>query len=503
MTRPRILGLCEGYGGLTMGVQAVLGGELVAYAEIKPAACALLAARHPGLPNYGDLTAADFSGVTADIVTAGWPCQPHSSAGKRLGEEDPRAIWPEVLGVIDTVRPLLFVGENVARVATNGELRRVVASLAAIGYVGAWRCLPAAEFGAPHKRDRLCLVAVDASVPHAESVGRLEGWTRAAGEFRGPDAALSGGGAGAGLSLLPTPRASVNTKSRRAMTASTENGKRSGGGQSSPPGLDEIAQLMAGVRPAGLPHDEALPSATRELVRTLLPAPTQNMTTGPGTSGRDGGLNLQTAAVTLLPTPTVSDSRGGRNATSGRQGGTQHHDGWTLSDVAYAERWGVYADAIARWETVLDRPAPDPTQLSERNGRPQLSPRFVEWVMGVPEGWVTDGAPGIGENARGKWTAPGERNAFLSLLGDGVVPQWAAGQVAFLLPIALGRAAEAAHVEGAAPVVEVDPFDELVAAIVTARTAGELIEVIRGADAQVWAPEHHALAALRIAEVAS
>jgi hypothetical protein len=69
--------------------------------------------------------------------------------------------------------------------------------------------------------------------------------------------------------LLPTPRAMANGKSTRAMTASRENGRRSGGGQSSPPGLDEIALLVMGERPAHLPADEEMPEATRRLIQSL------------------------------------------------------------------------------------------------------------------------------------------------------------------------------------------------------------------------------------------
>lgn len=116
------------------------------------------------------------------------------------------------------------------------------------------------------------------------------------------------------------------------------------------------------------------------------------MTTGAGTSGRDGGLNLQTA-VTLLS--------------------TSH-----------------YAEAIARWGCAFDREAPAPTQLGTK-GQPQLSPAFVEWMMGLPQGHVTD-VPGL------------TRNQQLSLLGDGVVPQQGAAAFSFLLDQLAQRLAVAA-----------------------------------------------------------
>ena len=87
--------------------------------------------------------------------------------------------------------------------------------------------------------------------------------------------------------------------------------------------------------------------------------------------------------------------------------------------------WGAYTPAIRRWEA-LTRPAPPPTQPSHK-GTPQLSPAFVEWLMGLPAGWVTD-VPGL------------TRNQQLKALGNGVVPQ----QAAAVLRLMLDRAEVAA-----------------------------------------------------------
>ena len=355
----RIGSLFTGYGGLDMAAQAVVGGNVVWHCDIKPASVALLAHRFPGVPNLGDLTAVDWSAVApVDLLTFGWPCQPHSSAGKRLGEADPRALWPYVARAVQALRPGILLGENVARVATNGELRRVVQALAALGYVGAWQCLAASDIGAPHKRDRLALVAVDAAT-HALGVQLRDepGWGGRTGGSGAGVAGHDGAAGSARLTLLPTPNATDG---------------------------------QGGVR--------ALP---------------ERRTHG----GKDHGPRLCDVAPTLLPTPTVSDARNGRNATAGRNNpDSAHHSGWTLSDVAHASRWGVYAAAIERWERTFGRPAPEPTMLSARTGNPQLAPPFVEWMMGLPAGWVTD-VPGLVPRPSG------ERNAMLSLLGDGVVPQ--------------------------------------------------------------------------------
>ena len=118
----------------------------------------------------------------------------------------------------------------------------------------------------------------------------------------------------------------------------------------------------------------------------------------------------------LLPTPVVTDSFGARNETSGRKEGTQHHSGRTLGDVAWLDAWGEYGPAIHRWEDILGRPAPAPTEPGKN--RPRLSSRFVEWLMGLADGHVT----GVGLT----------RNQELKALGNGVVPQQGAAALRHL-----------------------------------------------------------------------
>lgn len=154
----------------------------------------------------------------------------------------------------------------------------------------------------------------------------------------------------------------------------------------------------------------------------LLPTPTATAY-GNNQSASDGAavrrsLNSM-AALELLPTPVTTDAKGARNATANRSTDKVgvHNNGWTLSDVAYADRWGQYAPAISRWEQVVGRPAPEPTEPGSK-GQPRLSPRFVEWLMGLPAGWVTDH---VG------------RNPALHALGDGVVWQQGAHALQLLL----------------------------------------------------------------------
>lgn len=117
----------------------------------------------------------------------------------------------------------------------------------------------------------------------------------------------------------------------------------------------------------------------------------------------------------VAPDPTAKQ---GRNATAGRQPGAQFNTGTTLNDVvAHFDAFGEYTPAVRRWEKVIQRPAPSPTE--ERNGKKRLSPDFVEWMMGLPEGFVCD-VEGV------------TRTALLKMLGNGVVPQQAALAVRLL-----------------------------------------------------------------------
>jgi DNA (cytosine-5)-methyltransferase 1 len=132
--------------------------------------------------------------------------------------------------------------------------------------------------------------------------------------------------------------------------------------------------------------------------------------------GVDHGPRLRdvVADQTLLPTP---------RATDGTKGGPNQHGSsgdLMLPSAVQPERWGRYAAAIARWAAIVGRPAPDPTEPGTK-GQPRLAPRFVEWMMGADEGWVTD-VPGV------------SRSAQLARLGNGVVPQQAAAAVLLLLP---------------------------------------------------------------------
>lgn len=166
-----ILELCAGYKGLGMAVEALTGERTAYVAEIDPAASKVLAHRYPDVPNIGDITAYDWSQLVgrADIITAGFPCQDISNAGKRVGIGGKRSgIWKSVLEAVRVLRPRLVFLENVSVIRSRG-LDVVAEDLATIGYDLAWTCIRASDVGAAHNRDRWFGVAYPA-VPDTESV---------------------------------------------------------------------------------------------------------------------------------------------------------------------------------------------------------------------------------------------------------------------------------------------------------------------------------------------
>ncbi|WP_416901308.1 DNA cytosine methyltransferase [Micromonospora echinospora] len=159
-TGPRIGSLCSGYGGLDLAVELVLGGHLAWYAETDRHATTVLAHHWPDVRNLGDIRAVDWTQVEpVDILTAGFPCQDISNAGKRAGiTGEHSGLWTHVARAVRDLRPPLVFVENVAALLRRG-FDVVHADLAALGYDTSWLCLRASDIGAAHRRDRLFLLA--------------------------------------------------------------------------------------------------------------------------------------------------------------------------------------------------------------------------------------------------------------------------------------------------------------------------------------------------------
>ena len=360
----KIGSLCTGYGGLDMAVESLWpDAELHWVAENDRNMAALLKVRRRYPLNIGDITQTDWGDVpSVDVLTAGYPCQPFSNAGMRRGPNDERHLWPHIRQAIEVLRPSLIVLENVAAHMSLGG-PQVVRETAQLGYCVRWGIVRASDAGAPHRRARLFIIAI--ADPSGERHGPRE-VTRTLGRL-GIEAARSGRATSAAWQITGTGTAESHRQGQLA-TRITED--------------------------IVLRSDKCSVSAQSA---AMTKAPT-------------------TAPIAYAPAPTESP-RSLQTASAGQpvtiNGLQTESSQFALTD------FGVYSEAVAKWSAIVGRPAPQPLVWLNRW---TTSPRFAEWMMGLPDGHVS--------------AAPMEVPAQLKALGNGVCPQ----QAALALRLMLGGA---------------------------------------------------------------
>jgi DNA (cytosine-5)-methyltransferase 1 len=333
----RVGALCAGYGGLELGLSLTgVDVDLTWYAEINKHAAQVMGHHHPDVPNLVDLTEITDP-PRVDVVTAGFPCQPVSIAGKRKGVKDERWLIEDVCRVAWEAGAEWLILENVAglRSANGGDaMARVVSALAGNGFGAEWTSVRASDVGAPHGRLRWFCLA------YAEN-------------------------GNADLQAASGVRIPFQSRGVDFLAAYADSG-RYGAGQD-------------GGRVGRVDGSDEGGTREREWSRSVVGDRSHE------TAADAGRFGAQVPAQRGLSTVEESGSVGPQGRTD----------------------FGPYADAVARWEPIVGRPAPDPTDDKRR-----LNPRFVEWMMGLPDGWVTD--------------AGVTRSQALKILGNGVVPQQAA-----------------------------------------------------------------------------
>lgn len=350
MGEPRIGALFAGYGGLDLATQTTYGGTMSWYSEIDRGALKILTHRFPTVPNIGDITAADWSRVPpVDILTGGSPCQDLSHAGKRAGmTEGTRSnLWVAMREAIAQLKPRLVIWENVR-----------------------------GAYSAPADSELETRPGLLDSVRRRDGEPVLRALGRVLGDLSdlGYDAQWHG--------LRAADVGAPHGRFRVFLVAHAQRGGRAGWAP------DALRGSLGGTAVAGCSEaagDARCLGGHEALEHDGRSATASNRRGVPDESDRDA----------LRTGPNQRGSSGDL----------------MLPAAVQQARWGDYAAAIARWETVLGRPAPAPTMTSAK-GNPQLSPAFVEWMMGLPHGWVTD-VPHI------------TRNEALRALGNGVCPQQA------------------------------------------------------------------------------
>ncbi|WP_199619876.1 DNA cytosine methyltransferase [Paenibacillus alkalitolerans] len=158
------LEICAGAGGQALGLE-LAGFEHVGLVEIEPPACDTLRLNRPKWNILeGDLrnfSGKDYKGI--DLLAGGVPCPPFSKAGKQLGEEDERDLFPEAIRLVGEIRPKAILLENVRGMLDSvfDEYRKqIIDSLTKLGYTAEWRLLNASDFGVSQLRPRVIFVAI-------------------------------------------------------------------------------------------------------------------------------------------------------------------------------------------------------------------------------------------------------------------------------------------------------------------------------------------------------
>lgn len=162
------------------------GFETVAQCEIDEYASKVLAKNFKGVPNLHDirtvtnerLAECGIDGKEITVISAGFPCQPYSLAGKGRGDRDSRDLWGEVARVLGEIRPPWFVGENTPGLFARQNqrfFRRVLDDIAALGYTVGWGIWGACDIGAPHRRERVFLLGRNSDDLYDEKEREIQG----------------------------------------------------------------------------------------------------------------------------------------------------------------------------------------------------------------------------------------------------------------------------------------------------------------------------------------
>ncbi len=163
MSKLKILDLCSGIGGFSLGLESTGGFETIAFCEFDPFCQKVLNKHWPEVPIYNDLKEISKNEETIrnipehDLICGGIPCQPFSLAGKQKGKEDDRHLWPYMFKIIEQKKPTWVIVENVGGFV-NVALDDVCLDLEAEGYSTQSFIIPACGVEAPHRRDRIWII---------------------------------------------------------------------------------------------------------------------------------------------------------------------------------------------------------------------------------------------------------------------------------------------------------------------------------------------------------
>ena len=172
----KVLDLFAGIGGFSLGLERTGGFETAAFCEIDKKAQLVLRKHWPNVPIFEDVSELskeklDAEGINIDVITGGFPCQDLSTAGRGAGLSGERSgLWFQFHRLIKEIQPRYAIIENVSALRSRG-LEVVLQGINEIGYCAEWHCIPASYLGAPHRRDRIWIVAYpDSSLKQGDGI---------------------------------------------------------------------------------------------------------------------------------------------------------------------------------------------------------------------------------------------------------------------------------------------------------------------------------------------
>lgn len=347
----RIGSLFSGYGGLDLAVEHHFNAETIWYSELNEHVARVFSHHWPDAPNLGDISTIDWSTVPpVDILCGGFPCQDVSTVGKQAGlaPGTRSGLWSFMAAAIEALQPRYVVIENVRGLLSASAVR------------------PERQGATDDERN-----------PRPATLGDAIGATAAVRD-------------------LESDRWGLGDESARPLRALGAV-------------LGDLADLRLHAQWIGLPA--SLVGAPHHRFRVFIIAHRQDSVSD--------AAGLRLLARRRDPGPGASQTGHGRSEPPGHR--PDHaRTNWLTGQMERAgdavrpgperlHRWGRYSDAIARWEHITGREAPAPAILNETKG-PRPAPEFVEWIMGLPHGWVTDPAHELTENQQN------------TALGNGVLP---------------------------------------------------------------------------------
>jgi DNA-cytosine methyltransferase len=423
----KILDICSGIGGFSLGLEATGGFDTVAFCEFDDFCCKVLNKHWPNVPIYKDLKEIGNDPARIiqefDLICGGIPCQPFSLAGKQKGKEDDRHLWPYMYAIVKSKKPTWVIVENVGGFV-NVALDDVCLDLETQGYATQSFIIPACSVEAPHKRDRIWILgklmanAHDTGdrTPGSKADGdrqeTIEGWQEQSqlGSSRSSEDVGNTDNLGSLLSPHETKR--EGSTSRHSEGELERGSSDVANAQSN--GEDGVLRTTEPKHDQGT-HGWSLPAAVTdeasEESHRMWPTPRSsnimNMTMESAlnrieNTGYHSNLEEKVALEEqkMWPTPNSSPATASQTveATQRLRASRDRKQGilieavvdkmWPTPNASDNRDRGNLSDPAIQRRIAMGKQVGLTMAVKDQPGKGTLNPNWVEWLMGYPQGWT-------------------------------------------------------------------------------------------------------------------